>query len=79
MFFIQVTYGEDVAVAGYPFEVLGEEPLVGGAIAQRLKKNIINYSHYWIIGVLAMILLTLLILFLRKQKRYPHLTFLRRE
>lgn len=80
IFFIQVDYEGDIATAGYPFKVLGEEPFVGGAFAQRLKEHLVNYSFYWIIGTAVIILLTLAMLFLRKRKeRYPHLTFLRRE
>ncbi len=79
MFFIKVKYEEDIALAGYPFEVAGEEPLFGSAIAMSLQKHLARYNLYWIIGTVLVLILGLIILAIRqRKKRYPNLTFLRR-
>ncbi|MEK6905647.1 MAG: hypothetical protein AABX24_04565 [Nanoarchaeota archaeon] len=77
---VKLKYEDDIALAGYSFEVIGEEelPLFGRAASVVSGKTIRSYSLY-AIGFIFVLLIIFSLVYWRKRRSFPHLNFIRRE
>jgi len=80
MFFARVKYGEDIALAGYPFEVIEEKKaLFGLAVPLLTYRQLFKDYGIYLLGFVIVITSLLLIIHFIKRKRIPKLEFIRRN
>ena len=78
MFFTEVKYENDTALAGYPFQVIEEKkPLFGLAVPLLTYKQALQDYGIYMIGFAAFIVILLAVIHFIKRRRIPKLVFIR--
>lgn len=78
MFFVKVKYKNDTALAGYPFEVIEEKKALEKLAVRFLYyKQLLEAYSWYLISLLIIIIIILAITYFVRQRRYPHLDYLR--
>lgn len=80
MFFVNVKYEDDAALAGYPFKIMEEKkPLFGLAIPLLSYKQAFKDYGVYLVGFAVLILVLLVLIRFAKRKRIPKLVYIREK